>query len=419
MGLFSRKREIVLPRFSPVPEWMGHDSLKALFAAFAAEGEQLWFVGGCVRDGLLGLPVSDIDMATTVLPDAMMEFLPKHGIKAVGTGVAHGTVTATFGKEHDPVQITTLRQDTACDGRHADVAFGTSVDEDAKRRDFTINAMYATADGEIIDPTGGLHDLEKRMIRFVGNADDRVREDGLRMLRFFRFWSRFGERVPDKMAMRAIKLHHKMVNALSGERIREEMGKLLLTQNAVLALDWMSQVKLWVPIFGMKQLFLQRLVKLQSHPLAPREWILFLTAILPRDKELGEWVGERWKLSRKERNLLAVWQSPLPSPRMGDAELKMLLRAHGRYIVLGQLWLLWADGVLPANRLQYLLEIAQGWEAPVFPLTGKDLQKLGFREGKELGIALKQLETSWEADGYSPDKKALLEMAKKILGKAA
>jgi poly(A) polymerase len=254
----------------------------------------------------------------------------------------------------------------------------------------------------------------------VGDADARVKEDGLRMLRFFRFWSRFGERVPDKHAMRACKLNYKMLQGLSGERIREEMGKLLLTQNAVIALDWMSQVKLWVPLFGMKHLHLQRMVKLQSHPSAPCEWFLCLAAILPRDSEVGAWVAERWKLSRKERELLAAWQAPLPSPKMNDAELKMLLRKNGREVMSGRLWLLWADGVLPAGRLQALLEIAHGWEVPSFPLTGKDLQKLGFAEGKELGEVLKRLEEQWEAGGYEADKKALLVQAKAMrMGNAA
>ena len=227
--------------------WLTAESSRKLMDVLTASGAEARFVGGCVRDALLGKIDADVDLdvATGLLPDQIIERLEAAEIKAIPTGIAHGTVTAIIAGQS--FEITTLRKDVACDGRHADVQFTDDFELDAKRRDFTINAMSTDRLGRLFDYFGGVEDLKAGRIRFVGNAEERVREDYLRILRFFRFYARFGRPPADQQALQACKVEAAGLARLSGERIRSEMLKLLASGNAVAALTLMSENKNLTP----------------------------------------------------------------------------------------------------------------------------------------------------------------------------
>jgi poly(A) polymerase len=223
----------------PPPSWLQQSPVRALIAAFAAVGSPLRFVGGCVRDSLLDRPVKDIDAATPAIPPQVITLLEKSGIKAIPTGIAHGTVTAVIENKH--VEITTLRRDAQCDGRHASVEFSDDWREDAARRDFTMNALYLSPQGELFDYFGGLDDARHGRVRFIGEPASRIREDGLRVLRFFRFYAWFGRGAPDAAALEACVAERGMIKRLSGERIQKEMLTLLAAPGPVPALRAMQE----------------------------------------------------------------------------------------------------------------------------------------------------------------------------------
>ncbi|MEN9896185.1 MAG: hypothetical protein RIR97_2037, partial [Pseudomonadota bacterium] len=219
--------------------WFKDPKLKRIFTVLTADGGDVRVVGGAVRNSLLGEPVADVDLATTLLPETVIALANKAGIKSVPTGLAHGTVTLVL--EGKPFEVTTLRRDAATDGRHAEVVFSTDWQEDANRRDFTINALYATVDGDVIDLVGGLADLETRTVRFIGDASQRIAEDYLRILRYFRFFAFYGSGRPDAEALRACARGRAGLKGLSSERVWAELKKLLSAPDPGRALLWMRQ----------------------------------------------------------------------------------------------------------------------------------------------------------------------------------
>ena len=247
------------------PDWMTAAPTRALLAALGAGGAPVRFVGGCVRDAILGLRPADIDIATPESPDQVIRRLEKAKLKAVPTGLEHGTVTAVVPPA--TFQVTTLRRDVATDGRHATVAFGTDWAEDAARRDFTINALYADAEGRLYDFTDGRADLAAGLVRFIGDPAQRVAEDYLRVLRFFRFHARFGNGAPDAAAIAACSAAADRLDRLSGERVRDELLKILILPNAADALALMQQSGVLTAILPQARLdvaTLSRLVRLQA-----------------------------------------------------------------------------------------------------------------------------------------------------------
>jgi poly(A) polymerase len=360
------------------------------------------YVGGAVRDTLLDLPVTDVDLATSHSPERVVELLEAAGIKAIPTGLAHGTITAV--SSGTVVEVTTLRRDVSTDGRRATVAFTDDWREDAARRDFTINALYADpATGELFDYFGGLADLEARHIRFIGDPLQRIAEDHLRILRFFRFLARFGD-TPDPAALDACTARANDLMALSRERIRDELLKLLVAGDAVRVVELMVERGILRPVLpeidmaGAERL--ASLARLEAEADIAPDAIRRLAAVLPRDPAANEAVGTRLKLSNAERQALASAIRP---------ELAEGTRALAYRIGPGRA----ADRLLLAGDAEGAREAAAG-TPPRLPLTGGSLIERGLSKGPEVAKALRRIEDRWIAEGF-PDAARAAQIADAIV----
>ena len=372
-------------------------------------------VGGIVRDLVADRAVSDIDLATPETPETVMRRLADAGIRTVATGLAHGTVTALACG--DPVEITTLRRDEQTDGRHAVVAWTENWREDARRRDFTINAMSLGRDGALFDYFGGLADLEAGRVRFVGDAALRIAEDRLRILRFFRFQARFGKGTPDPAALEAIRLAAPGLGALSAERVWSELRRILTGPEP-------AGTALLMKDAGVLDRLLpggatpQRLGELLASGL-PAEPVLRLAALLDGAPAP---VAEALRLSNAEAaRLEALFAPPTPRPGMDDAELRRLLAAEAPDLLCGRSWLAQSgpvqsgsdDGAAWAG-LRARLE---AMPRPVFPLAGRDLLALGVPPGPGVGQLLASLRDWWLAGGCVADRAACLHRLAGILSR--
>lgn len=365
--------------------WLHRPEIKTLRAAFAP-GE-LRFVGGCVRDALLDRPVQDVDAATKLPPEETTARLTQAGLRAIPTGIAHGTVTAMV--EGRGIEITTLRRDTACDGRHAAVEYTDDWAEDAKRRDFTVNALFVDASGAVEDYVGGLDDVSNRRLRFIGDAGARVREDYLRILRYYRFGAQLGWALDNAEARTACAYHASGIDALSGERIRAEMFKLLAAP-CEKTLAAMAKDGVWARVF----LTSATCAMDETLPPEPLTRLAYLALRCGMDAAR---IAARWRLSNAERiTLEALVATP---PPQGEASGKKLIRARGNGFAQ-QLAALHKDDALAA--------LARSWQIPAFPVSGNDLLARGFVSGAALGAALKKLEATWEASDYALSREALL-----------
>jgi poly(A) polymerase len=375
----------------PSAEWRQRDGLERL-AAVLGDGAAR-FVGGAVRDTLLGLPVADIDIATRHAPHEVLAMLKDAGIRVVPTGIAHGTVTAVLAS--GPVEVTTLRRDVNTDGRHATVAFTDDWREDAARRDFTMNALYADPQtGALYDYFGGLADLEARHVRFIGDPYRRIAEDHLRILRFFRFLARFGD-TPDPHGLEACAARANDLMALSRERIADELLKLLIAKDAVRVVALMVELGILLPVLpeitsdGVDGL--DRTVHFEAGSQTAPDAIRRLAALLPRDAALGESVAARLKLSNAQRKRLAsaLTDDPFGNPRAlayrigkGEAVDRILIATPAPQ-----------DAFLMMSQLR-------DWEPPRLPITGGALVERGLSKGPEVARALRQIEDRWIAEGF-------------------
>ena len=394
--------------------WLGWPETRTLIAAFAKANAPLRFVGGCVRDTLLGRAVQDIDAATPLPPEAVTALLAAAAIKAIPTGLAHGTVTALVDGRH--FEITTLRRDMACDGRHAAVEFTDDWEEDAKRRDFTMNALYLSPEGELFDYFNGAEDARAGKVMFIGDAVSRIEEDALRILRFFRFYAYYGNAPMDSAALSACKTHASMIERLSGERIREEMFKLLISAKAQEALEamWANGIYRHILPGAWNAALFAALTALEEGEgkaaLAVRLALLMLMDAAPA-RALAQ-VRERWKLSNAMLKMLDSYLKYFSSvPLEDEAALKAFIRRFGNNETRAMLLLHAAKAALPKDAISKAIALARNWRAPGFPLTGGMLMEAGFKEGAGLGALLRDLEAYWEESDYLPDKKALLKRA--------
>lgn len=381
----------------PPAEWTQRADLAALVAALGPGKAR--YVGGAVRDTLLGLAVKDVDVATPLAPAQVVERLAQAGIRTVPTGIGHGTVTAIL--PQGPVEITTLRHDVSTDGRRATVAFASDWRDDAARRDFTINALYADPQtGEISDWFGGLADLAARRVRFIGDARQRIREDHLRILRYFRFQARFGSQPADEEAEQACAELAPMLKGLSRERIGMEMLNLLGLPDPAPTVARMAQ--LGVPAVILPEADPAGLAALiaaeQRHAIAP-DAVRRLAALLPADVPLAEAVASRFRLSGRQKKRLA-----LAAARDGRADkARALAYRLGRESALDRLLL---EGGDPGP--------LQGWDIPVFPLKGGDVVAAGITAGPQVARVLKAVEARWIDEGFPGEGRARALLAEKI-----
>lgn len=376
----------------PDAAWRARPGLPELCAVLGAETR---YVGGAVRDTLLGIDVADVDLATRHAPEDVLDLLARARIKAVPTGLAHGTITAVLA-DGTPIEVTTLRRDVATDGRHATVAFTDDWREDAARRDFTINALYADpASGAVFDYFGGMADLAACRVRFIGDPFQRIAEDHLRILRFFRFHARFGA-VPDADGLEACTMRANDLMALSRERIAAEVLKLLVAPGAVATLGLMVARGILLPVLPEITVegvaLLARLTGYEAQAELAPDALRRLAAVLPRDPATGESVGNRLKLSNAQRKRLV---SALIDARGSPHPLAYRLGREGAL----DRWLLTIaepfDAVLGAR------DILQ-WPIPIFPLTGGALVRRGVERGPDVARLLKQIEDRWIEEGF-PD----------------
>ncbi len=392
--------------------WLSSKSARRVVNALGSENAR--FVGGCVRNAILGEPVHDFDLATTLTPDAVKKALKSEGIAVHDTGLAHGTVTAVTNGV--PFEVTTLREDVSTDGRRATVSFTTDWSKDARRRDFTINALYVDGDGQVYDPTGqGLEDIKTRTIRFVGEPETRIIEDYLRILRFFRFNALYNPRgTLDAAALSAIKDNVEGLRTLSAERVWSEIKKILSAPDPARIVNTMALggiLEIILPEASNVE-GLQLLTELeQDIALAPDPY-LRLMAMSGRDEMAMMRLAKRLKLSNAEKKRFMNWagdQTPLSDTLSGD-ELARAVYQAGNQVAMDRA-LIRAAGAKGAQRDGWLnvYEFARDWERPKFPVTGKDLKPFGL-EGPALGKALHALEALWIRSGFKADKDRLLSI---------
>jgi tRNA nucleotidyltransferase/poly(A) polymerase len=409
-------------------DWLYDRHLQRLLAVLGEGGEEARIAGGAVRNALLGQPVADVDIATTTLPQETMRRAKAAGFKPVPTGIEHGTVTVVAGGQ--PFEVTTLRADVETDGRRARVSFGRDWARDAQRRDFTINALYACADGTVVDLVGGIADIEARRLRFIGDAQARIREDYLRILRFFRFFAWYGDGRPDSEGLKACARLKEGLDRLSAERVWAELKKLLAAPDPARALLWMRQAGVlsrilpesdkWGidAIHGLTET--ERALGWKPDPL------LRLEAILPPDAARMKALTERLRLSGDEANRLQRWAlAPAVEARTTEGALARRLYRGDRQATVDRLGLALASAraraaqddaaLTEAGGLSRQLGYALKWERPVFPVKGADLAGLGIAPGPKLGSLLKALEKEWIDGGFVLDRAGLLARAEKLI----
>ena len=400
--------------------WMQGEDIASLFAAFPKG--RLRFVGGCVRNALMGVEVGDIDLATQLTPEEVIGALDKVNIRHVPTGIAHGTITAVI--DGKPFEITSLRKDVETDGRRAVVAFTQDWAEDAQRRDLTINALYADNNGTVYDPTGqGLDDLKAMKFRFVGEAEARVQEDYLRILRFFRFLAWYGGKAKvDANALKACRENRRGLKKLSAERVWSELKKLLLARDPSRAVQIMLTNEILDTLLpeASNAEGLSKMVALESREAIAPDPLLRLMAMSAREPLQMALLCKRLKMSTKETARLRAWSdsSVALDPHASDPEKLKAIYFAGKQTVIDRARVRAAgeEDTLMSVRWMSLADLAMGWTPPEFPLSGKDLKAAGVEPGPKMGKVLEALKALWVRSNFTADRDKLL-MALKLINR--
>jgi poly(A) polymerase len=399
-------------------EWLKRRETRAVFEALGPDGVETRAVGGAVRDTLLGLPVTQaVDLATTAEPDQVMALAERAGLKTAPTGIDHGTVTVIANGA--PFEVTTLRRDVENYGRHAKIAYTTSWEEDAKRRDFTLNALYADGNGTVFDPLGGYGDLRAGRVRFIGDAEARIKEDFLRILRFFRFNAYYGKGEMDEAGLKAAVKLRGGLEHLSAERIAGELRRILVAPQAARAVAALYNYGLLTFVLG----GVPRLGRFQSliaieeaNGLTP-DASLRLAALAVFVCEDVVRLAERLRLSNAEQAVLSLGVregegADLPDEVAAKAALYRLGPSYRSSLLLA-----WADSGASYNDAgwRHALTLPERWQAPTFPLRGNDVIALGELNGPEIGAVLKSVEQHWIETGFALDRDQLLAKARAFI----
>ena len=387
---------------------------RAVTEALSAEAATVRFVGGCVRDAVLGRDVKDVDIATADPPETVTRLLQAAGLKAVPTGIAHGTVTAVA--DGTPFEVTTLRHDVETDGRHATVVFTDDWVADAARRDFTLNALYCDADGTLYDPVGGIEDARRGRVRFVGDARARIEEDALRLLRFFRLHAHYGRGEADATALAACRELAPLLANLSGERLRDETLKLLAAPAPAPVVALMIEEgvlgHVLPEVAGVGAL--AGLCAIEGDAADP----LRRLACLLRDGQGGtERTAERLRLSKVDTKRLAALATPAVAIAADDSvrvQRRALYRV-GRALFVDLVTMAWAAAPGDAGAIRAMLATAAAWEDPALPVKGADVAALGVPVGPEVGRLLTAVEAWWQDGDYRADRAETLERLKALV----
>lgn len=411
-------------KIAPQP-WMTAPETVAVFKALRATGAEARFVGGCVRDAILKRAVKDIDISTPLPPGDVMALLEAAGIKAVPTGIDHGTVTAVVGDKH--FEITTLRVDTETYGRRARVTFTDDWEADAARRDFTINTLSSTLDGDVFDYFGALDDLGHGVVRFIGIPADRIDEDVLRLLRFFRFFAAYGRPPADADALAACRAAAPRLAELSGERVRGELLRILLGPNPADTVQLMRGERILDVILPecdgvgrLRMLAWLETTAVKVDGVGP-DWVRRLGALFAQGTTGAQTqaVAERLRLSNDQTSQLAALTAPgfNVAAETGGPALRRLLYHHGAQPVRDVALLTWASELAVSPRQPRphtdawiaLLEHVAAWRRPVFPVLGRDVLARGVAGGPAVGELISALETWWEDGDFQAGRESCLE----------
>jgi poly(A) polymerase len=399
-------------------EWLARPATRAVFAALAARGFAARAVGGAVRNALLGRPVIDIDLATPAPPDQIIAAAKAAGLEAIATGIAHGTVTVIA--DRAAYEITTLRRDVEAHGRHATVAFTDDWAADARRRDFTINAIYCDGDGAVFDPLGAYPDLAARRVRFIGDARERIREDYLRILRFFRLTADFSEAAPDADGLAACVAARDGLAILSAERVRQELSRLLVARRGpelVRVLQHYGLITCILPA-APRPAMLERLAAVEAALDVAPHAMLRLAALAVEVPEDVDRLRDRLRLSNEEHAVLArAGACGGVAPSAPERAAKAHLYSAGEAAYRAGVLLAWArSGDRPddqAWRERYALP--QRWRPPRFPIGGTDVMAQGVPSGPRVGEVLRALESWWMAGDFAADEVALRERLSQLV----
>lgn len=378
--------------------WLTEPALQRVFAAIAGAGGEARVAGGAVRNALLGEEVTEVDVASTLSPEQVTAACTAAGMNVHPTGIEHGTVTVVSG--HHPYEVTTLRHDVETDGRRAKVKFTDDWEADAMRRDFTINALYCDASGRIFDFTEGWRDIQRRAVIFVGDPMQRIAEDYLRILRFFRFHARYGHGAPDAAGLDACRRMKAGLDGLSAERIRQEMFKLMAAPGAVPTLRLMAEE-------GILHHLLPHTEEWRVLERLPPDPLLRLAVLAKHPLEMQE----RWRLSNHEgRRLEAILAQVPPSPWLRPREQRAVLYQIGAEPWRDLVRIAWArsDRTVADAEWQELLTLPDRWSIPVLPVSGRDLLGAGMSPGPQIGVMLRKLEDWWVASDFQPTREELL-----------
>jgi poly(A) polymerase len=399
-----------LPSLAGAP-WLTHGPLSRLLGILDGGGEEARAIGGAVRDALLGRTPREIDVATTALPDEVTRRAKKAGFKAVPTGIDHGTVTVVV--DHTPFEVTTLREDVETFGRHAAVRFGRDWRKDAERRDFTINALSVAPDGVVFDYVGGIADLAARRVRFIGEPAQRIAEDYLRILRFFRFHASYGEGPPDAAGLHAVIRSRAGLGVLSRERVRMELMKLMLAPHAVPTLAVMTEAGILEPVLGGVPWLasMSNMIKLEGALELPGDAVRRLGSLGVRIVEDAERLWERLRLSNAEHRQLESmgegwWRI---DPADGEKAARALLHRLGAERFLDRVLTAWTRSPAGTADVAWhaLAALPARWTPPKFPVKADDLMARGVERGPALGAALRAAEEAWVAADFPLDRAAL------------
>lgn len=386
--------------------WLESAGTQAVLGAIRSGGFDARVVGGAVRNALMNAPVKDVDIATTAPPQDVIRLAAAAGLGAVPTGVEHGTVTVIA--SHQPIEVTTLRRDIETFGRHARVTFTTDWAEDAARRDFTLNALYCDAEGTVHDPIGGYPDLVARRVRFIGAAEDRIREDYLRILRFFRFTATYAEGPPDADGLAASIALASGLAQLSAERVRAELLRLLGARRAVEIVGVMAEAGLVERLIGAKGdvALLGRLAAIEGALGRDGDPLLRLAALAGGGHALSS-LGARLRLSNAESERLARLALPDPAfdPATDEREARAFLYRFGVETFRDGVLLAWAqsDAAADDSRWRGRFVLPNRWKVPVLPVRGADLLARGLAEGPRIGRIVRAFEDWWIEEDFPRD----------------